>query len=169
MGKLDNFCNNREYINIVSDILDNDNFLLIETCKHHGINRLEHSMRVSYYSYLIAKKIKLNYKETARGGLLHDFFCNDEIDTKKRKFRFAIHPYRSLENACNNFNLSDLEKDIIINHMFPTLPHKIPKYIESWLVSIVDKGVAIYEFYCSYGRSFVYKFANIYLALLLVR
>ena len=53
--------------------------------------------------------------------------------------------------------------------MFPTLPHKIPKYVESWLVSLVDKGIAIYEFYCSYGRSKVYKFANIYLAILLFR
>lgn len=166
---MDYYSNNKEYINIVSDILDNDNFLTIEKCKHHGINRLEHSMRVSYYSYLVAKKMRLNYKETARGGLLHDFFCNDEIEAKKQKFRFAIHPYQSLENACNNFNLTDLEKDIIINHMFPTLPHKVPKYMESWLVSLVDKGVAVYELYCSYGRSLVYKFANIYLALLLFR
>ena len=41
--------------------------------------------------------------------------------------------------------------------------------MESWLVCVVDKIVAMYEFYCSYGRSKVYKFANIYLALLLVR
>lgn len=153
---------------IISDILDNNKFLSIEKCKHHGINRLEHSIRVSYYSYLVAKTLKLNYKETARGGLLHDFFSRDELDSKKQKFCFALHPYISLENANNYFNLSDLEKDIIINHMFPTLPHKVPKYLESWLVSIVDKLVAMYEFYCSYSRNYIYKYSNIYLAILLL-
>jgi len=166
---VDECCKNREYINIVSDILDNDKFLVIKKYKHHGINRLEHSMRVSYYSYLVAKKLKLNYIETARGGLLHDFFLKEDLEPKKQKFCFAVHPYRSLENANNNFNLSDLEKDIIINHMFPTLPHKIPKYVESWLVSFIDKIVAIYELYCSYSRSYMYKFANVYLTLLLFR
>lgn len=166
---MEDYCNNREYMNIVCDILDNDNFLAIEHYKHHGINRLEHSMRVSYYSYMIAKKLRLNYKETARGGLLHDFFVKEDLEPNKQKFSVVIHPYHSLENATNNFELSDLEKDIIINHMFPTLPHKVPKYMESWLVSLVDKGVAMYEFYCSYGRSLVYKFANIYLAILLFR
>lgn len=156
-------------MNIIYDILENKNFLSLEKCKHHGINRLEHSMRVSFYSYCIAKKLKLNYIETARGGLLHDFFHVEELTPKKQKFCFAVHPYQSLDNASNNFSLSALEKDIIINHMFPTLPHKIPKYMESWLVCFVDKAVAMYEFYCSYGRSKVYKFANIYLALLLVR
>lgn len=166
---MEEYCNDREYMNIVSDILDNDKFLNIKKCKHHGINRLEHSIRVSYYSYSIAKKLRLNYIDTARGGLLHDFFIPEDLTDKEQKFKFATHPYHSLENASNNFNLSDLEKDIIINHMFPTLPHKIPKYIESWVVSFVDKGIAIYEFYCSYGRSVVYKFANIYLAVLLFR
>lgn len=166
---MNEYCSNREYMNIVFDILNNDNFLIIEKYKHHGINRLEHSMRVSYYSYLITKKLRLNYKETARGGLLHDFFFREELSIKKQKFCFAVHPYQSLKNASNNFNLSDLEKDIIINHMFPALPHKIPKYVESWIVSLIDKGIAIYELYCSFARSYVFKYANIYLALLLFR
>ena len=161
--------NDRKYMYIVSDILENKKFLAIKECKHHGINRLEHSMRVSYYSYKITKKLRLNYKETARGSLLHDFFKKEDLNIKKQKLCFALHPYLSLENACNNFDLSALEKDIIINHMFPTLPHKVPKYIESWLVSLIDKSVAIYELYCSYGRTLVYKFANVYLALLLFR
>ena len=156
-------------MNIVSDILDNDKFLKLENYKHHGINRLEHSIRVSYYSYLVAKKLRLNYEETARGGLLHDFFINEDIEPKKQKLSIVFHPYSSLENACSNFNLSDLEKDIIINHMFPTLPHKVPKYMESWLVSCVDKGVAVYELTHSFQRTFLYKFSKIYLVLLLFR
>ena len=73
--------------------------------------------------------------------------------------------YNKLQNRGRN----DMEKDIIITHMFPTLPHKIPKYLESWIVSTVDKVIAVYEFYCSYGRPYVYKFSNLYLFALLLR
>ena len=79
-----------------------------------------------------------------------------------------FHPYPALENAKANFNTTKLEEDIIINHMFPSLPHKIPKNLESWIVSIVDKIVAIYEFYESYGKTVVYKLPNLYILLLLI-
>lgn len=165
---MEKFYKNREYSYIVSDILDNDKFLEIKKCKHHGITRFEHSMRVSYYSYLIAKKIKLNYVAAARGGLLHDFFVQDDLTPKKQKLSAFFHPYEALNNSCNIFGVSEMEKDIIINHMFPTLPHKIPKYMESWLVSMVDKVVATYEFYYSYGKSFVCRFSNLYILILLL-
>ena len=166
---MDNFYNDHEYMNLIDDILENDKFLEIKKCRHHGITRFEHSMRVSYYSYCIAKKLRLNYDAAARGGLLHDFFVQEDLTPKKQKLSMFFHPYEALNNSCNTFNISDIERDIIINHMFPTLPHKIPKYLESWLVSIVDKLIATYEFYYSYGRTFVYKFSNLYLMLLLFR
>ena len=62
-----------------------------------------------------------------------------------------------------------MEKDIIITHMFPTLPHKIPKYLESWLVSIIDKIVATQEFYEAYAKPYTYKLSNLYLITLFFR
>ena len=162
------FFNDHTYMFLVGDIMEEEKFLKIKDCKHHGLNRLEHSLKVSYYSYLVTKKLKLNYEAAARGGLLHDFFVNDDLSVKKRKLSMFFHPYASLKNAEDKFILTDLEKDIIINHMFPTLPHKIPKYIESWIVSLVDKVVATYEFYESYGRTFVYRFSNVYIMLLVL-
>ena len=76
-------------------------------------------------------------------------------------------PVDVIENSAKYFSLNEKEKDIIITHMFPTLPHKVPKYLESWLVSLVDKAVATYEFYCSYGKPYVYRFSNIYIFLFL--
>ena len=168
MDDLDNFSQNPEYMDIVGDILENNQFLKIKECRHHGITRWEHSIRVSYYSYLVAKKMRLNYTATARGGLLHDFFIKEDLSPKKRKLSVFFHPYLALDNSCNVFQVSDIEQDIIINHMFPTLPHKVPRYMESWLVSTVDKIVAIYEFYYSYGRTFVYRFSNLYVLMLLL-
>ena len=40
----------KEYKSIVEDILENKNFMKINDCRHHGITRLEHSLRVSYFS-----------------------------------------------------------------------------------------------------------------------
>ena len=154
------FDNDIEYLNIVDDIMQNEKFIKLTNCIHHGTNRFEHSLRVSYYSYKVTKHLKLKYKETARGGLLHDFFENDDLTPQKQKLSMFYHPYKSLENAKKYFDLTNIEEDIIINHMFPTLPHKIPKNIESWIVSIIDKGVAAYEFYESYGKSVAYKLQN---------
>ena len=169
MRLLDKVCEDIEYFNIVDDILDNDKFKKTNNCRHHGLSRMDHSLKVSYYSYKVAKMMKLDYRAAARAGLLHDFFVNEDLEGKKRKLSVFFHPYKSLENSTNYFYLNDMEKDIIITHMFPTLPHKIPKYLESWIVSTVDKIIAVYEFYCSYGRPYVYKFSNLYLFALLLR
>lgn len=163
------FCKDIEYYSIIDDILENEKFKKTYTCRHHGLNRMEHSLKVSYYSYNIAKSLKLNYISVARAGLLHDFFIADDLSATQKKVSVFVHPYKSLKNSTDYFQLNDMEKDIIISHMFPTLPHKIPKYLESWLVSIVDKVVATYEFYYSYGRPYVYRLSNLYLFAILLR
>ena len=116
----------------------------------------------------ITKILKLGYIETARAGLLHDFFITDELTGKDKKFRIVIHPYKALENSKKYFTLNEKEKDIIINHMFPTLPHKIPKYLESWIVSFIDKFVAIYEFACSYKKTLLFNYSKVYLTMILI-
>lgn len=168
MNNLDNIFNDQKYMFIVQDILSNPCFGEIRECRHHGMNRLDHSIRVSYYSYKLARKMHLNYREVARGGLLHDFFVQDDLSYRKQKFSLFFHPYASLKNAEKYFDLTERERDIIITHMFPSLPHKVPKYMESWVVSLVDKIVATYEFYCSYAKNYVYKLSNMYIVLFIL-
>ena len=163
-----NIENDYEYISLVYNILNHKKFTKLKECVHHGTSRFEHSVRVSYYSYKVTRALKLNYIETARGGLLHDFFTNGDLTGKRSQFSMFFHPYPALKNAKKYFDITDLEEDIIINHMFPTLPHKIPKHLESWIVSLVDKIVATYEFYESYGKILVYKLPNLYIILLLI-
>ena len=163
---MNNITNDKEYYQIVSDILNNKKFNKIKECRHHGITRYEHSLKVSYKAYKLAKKYNLDYISTARGGLLHDFFINEDLTKKEQRISMFIHPYKSLNNSNKYFNLNDKEKNIIISHMFPSLPHKIPLSKESLLVSIVDKVIATKEFYQSYGRIKVYKLSHIYMILL---
>jgi len=134
-----------EFMRIVKNILDNEEFKKIETIEHHGVSRFDHSMRVAYYSYKVAKLMHLDYVGTARGGLLHDFFLSPEDRTSKDRFISTfVHPKKALETAKSHFDLTKKEEDMIRSHMFPINP-SVPKYAESWIVSTVDKVVAVEE------------------------
>lgn len=136
----------RKYLNIVYDILENDEFQLMGNITHHEGNRLDHSIRVSYYSYKIAKLLHLDFEKVARASLLHDFFLEENRCTnKKEKMLLMVnHPEYALINSKKYFELSPLEEDIILSHMFPIGKH-IPKYFESWMVDFIDDIAAFYE------------------------
>ena len=136
----------REYLNKVYDILENEEFKKMENIVHHEGNRLDHSIRVSYYSYKFAKILKLDSEKVARAALLHDFFFEDNQQaTKKEKVVTMLnHPKYALANAKKYFDLSPVEEDIILTHMFP-IGQSIPKYIESWMVDFIDDIASVYE------------------------
>ena len=142
----------RNYECLVKDILLDKDFNKMKDIRHHGMNRLDHSLRVSYYSYKITKALGLDYESTARAGLLHDFFFenNQESSIGKRGKTLIEHPEYALENAKSKFELNDKEENIIESHMFPVALH-LPKYLESWIVDMVDNGVAIWEIYKAYA------------------
>ena len=161
--------NDREYENIVHHILNNEDFKKMELIKHHDSNRLDHSLKVSYYAYRVAKKLRLDYVQTARGGLLHDFFLERTVDYKKFTDKLKLytykHPKDAVEMSKQHFDITPMEEDMIRSHMFP-FDVSIPRYAESWIVNLVDTGVSIVEF----GKKFGYKLSyamNLYLILLL--
>ena len=144
------------YFRIVNPILENKDFNGIAEIKHHDSNRLNHSLKVSYYSYKVAKLCRLNVVATARAGLLHDFYYESILDQNSAKEKMKLylsHQEEAVNNSRKYFNLSDREENIIATHMFP-VTKKIPRYKESWVVTSVDKGVAIAEFI----KKFNYKF-----------
>lgn len=159
---IDNF----EYDNLISDILDNKEFRQIENCIHHKTSRLGHSRRVSFISYKICKRLNLDYISAARAGLLHDFFINKYSDEKRNKL-IKNHPKIALANARKCFKLNKKEINIIESHMFPLNFKTFPKYKESYVVSIVDKFVCIYEEIKGYSGLFGFKLGKfaIYMAL----
>ena len=135
-----------EYINIVKDILENNNFKKLLEIEHHGMTRFDHLVKISYHSYKVAKKLNFRYVDVARGGLLHDFFLDGNERTNLKKFTDTFtHPKRALKTAKNNFQINDIQANIIISHMFPFYL-SIPKYKESILVNVVDKIIGGYEF-----------------------
>lgn len=139
-----------EYINIVRDVLKNEEFKKRKNYRHHGnITVYEHSLKVSYVAYKIAKRIdSLNPVEVAIGGLLHDFYYEPWQENHEKKKRGEthcfVHAFEALKNAKDNFPelLDEVIEDIIEKHMFP-LNRALPKYKEAWLITIVDKLVSL--------------------------
>lgn len=137
----------QEYLLLVEDILENEKFLELINYYHHNSSILEHVLSVSFLSYLICKKLNLDYVSGARGGLLHDFFLYDWREYKKNpenKNHGLNHPKIALENSHQCFELNKIECDIILKHMWPKTP-SCPKYWESVIVSFVDKYCACNE------------------------
>lgn len=139
----------REFIDIVADILFHPEFMQLKNFKHHTTNRYEHVVLVSYLSYKNARKLNLDYRSAARGGLLHDFFLYDWREyTRKRGGggrHFTLHPKTALKNSRRYFKLNGIEEDIIVKHMWPSTLY-LPRYKESLLVSFVDKYVSVREY-----------------------
>ena len=94
-----------EYIDIVRDIINNEEFLKLKFYRHHDNTRLDHCLKVSYNAYKLAKKFNLDYKAAARAGLLHDFFYGDlrYINVIERKYMLNAHPYFAYYNASKIF------------------------------------------------------------------
>ena len=150
------------YLRIVNNILQNEEFNKLKNISHHGLTRYDHCLKVSYYSYKVAKTLRLDYKQAARGGLLHDFFLSSNEQTFKEKFiSFTTHPKKAEKKARELFDITEKESDIIASHMFP-ISIRIPKYIESWVVNVVDKSVASFEFCKKFKKQIGYAM-NLYL------
>lgn len=132
-----------EFCNLIRPIKSLDEYQMLKTVKHHGVTRYEHSLRVAYYSYIITKALKLDYKETTEAALLHDFFV-DEVKGMNLIERLRLHPESAVNNALKIVDLSDKQIDIIKTHMFP-VTFTPPKYLESWIVDIIDDIASIFE------------------------
>lgn len=138
-----------EYKNIVSSILNNEEFIKRKSYHHHENRSVYyHSLMVSYRSYKLAKKLKLDYRVAAIAGLLHDFYYNDWQLNKKKVDILNAHGFRhakeALENSKKNYPelMNKKIEDGIKRHMFP-LNFIPPLYLESWIICLVDK-------YCSF-------------------
>lgn len=138
----------REYFDFVKDLLDSDVVNEMKKYRHHySTTCFQHSLNVSYYNYLVCKKLGLDARSAARAGLLHDLFLYDWRTTERKKGEKPHglrHPQIALENAKANFNIQKREEDMIVKHMWP-LTAKFPKYAESYVIVAMDKYSAAIE------------------------
>lgn len=127
--------------------------------QHFKINRLQHIRSVAYLSFLVSRKLKLDYVSTARAATMHDLFYYDwREDDLSHKLHGYRHPKTALKNAfylCGTLNKKEV--DIIKKHMWPltVIP---PKYLESIVVTSMDKYCATIEMIYSASPKYREKF-----------
>lgn len=138
----------RELQSYASDILHSPNFDSGKNNMQHGtISVKEHSIQVARQSVLISELLRIehNRRDLVRGALLHDYFLYDwhHIDRENpHRLHGFHHPARALKNAEQEYELTDIQKEIIIKHMWP-LTLVPPMCREAWMVTAADK-------YCSF-------------------
>ena len=150
-----------EWYRIVEPILNNEEFQKRKYFKHHDNSVWNHCVSVSFEAFLLAKYYHLNERVAAIAGLLHDFYPKawqyseelEKIDPsylsrigikqKPSQMHGFVHAREAAVNAQKYF--PELMDERIINsikrHMFPLniIP---PKYLEGWLITVVDKKVS---------------------------
>ncbi len=157
-----------EWFNIVKPVLNNEEFLKRKFFLHHKTQSLyEHSLLVSVISYKLAVRFHGDRRNCALAGLLHDFYTRawlysrglEKLDEKYRynfignngkhsffKKHGFTHPLSAVNNSLEYFPWLVNKRIInaIATHMFPLslfTSYKIPKYKESFIVSLADKIV----------------------------
>ncbi len=142
-----------DYNECVGDLFNLDEVKQLDEFEQHcHTSRLQHSLNVSYYSYLVCKVLGLDYRSAARGGLLHDLFLYNWREVKTPQKHAFWHPKAALTTAESACLLNEIEKDIIVKHMWP-LTIKFPRYAESYVITFVDKYCATAEVVASLTKS----------------
>lgn len=143
-----------EFYDCIGDLIQHPHIQTMDKIKQHAknVSCLDHCIFVSYLSFSLCKRLKLNATAAARAGLLHDLYLCNWAQTNIGPWkRLLIHPQIALRNA-ETHGLSDLERDIIAKHMWPLTLRKIPKHRESVIVNLADKLCACAEMLRLYRR-----------------
>lgn len=154
----------KRWFKLVRPILENEEFQKRRLFKHHEHSVWEHCVLVSFRAYKLSLFFHADSQKCSIGGLLHDFYPLawqyskelEEFDAtylerlSREEKLLKKHGFTHAHEACLNYLqfFGEYEDDVIIDcidkHMFP-LNLGIPKYLESWIVTISDKIETIRE------------------------
>lgn len=143
--------NSTGYYSCVCDLINSNELAKLKDITHHiSTTRFQHCLNVSYYSWLVCRKFHLNARSAARAGLLHDLFYYDrkEYNASRNKWQpshSAMHAQLAAENAEALTYITNLERDMIEKHMWP-MTKQLPKYKETYVITMIDKYCAVLEF-----------------------
>ena len=119
--------------------------------QHGRVSVFTHSIAAACTCICIARilrarlGIRLNERALIRGALLHDYFLYDwRTPDRTLRLHGVFHARRAFENASRDFALGEIERDMILRHMFP-LNLTPPACPESILLCIADKLCAADE------------------------
>lgn len=168
---------NREFYSIIADMIKHPTVQKMKNFNQHcDTSCFEHCLKVSYDTYVICKKLHLDYVSAARGAMVHDLFLYDwhtprSWRTEKTLHAFS-HPKIALKNAEKIFDLNEVEKDVIVHHMWP-VTLALPKTREGFIITLTDKYSAFIESWSYFQRLLhskkFYKYVYVFLSLIIIR
>lgn len=141
----------KEFYTIAEPIIKNREFLKRKNFMHHDDSVYEHSLKVAWISFKIAKAVekhkKVNVKNVVIGALLHDFYTTPWREYESASFfkkHGFVHGKIALCNAYKYFPdyMNARIDNTIKRHMFP-LTLVPPRYIEGWIITLADKYVSL--------------------------
>lgn len=115
--------------------------------QHGSVSTYEHSVAVTKMCLRLSRglHIRTDVSSLVRGALLHDYFLYDWHAPRDGSDLHAFsHAGKALQNASRDFELNEIERDMIHCHMFP-LTIKPPRYRESAILCFADKICAFRE------------------------
>lgn len=175
MDDLKNNIDDEEFLSIIEEIINNKTVQQMKNYRqHYETTCFDHCFMVSYFCYIICKKVHLDYIAAARAGMLHDLFLYDwRVRQPGRKgFHAFTHGKLACKNASKLFDLTPKEKNMIITHMWP-VTLQIPSSLEGFILTFVDKYCAISEtFNVIKSRILMkkaFRYAYIFMSLLIIR
>ena len=125
-----------------ADILSSKEHKACDKYIQHGDTSVrDHSISVACMCVNLAQKthLKYDYSALVRGALLHDYFQYDWHTKNHPKLHGWRHASLALENAANDFCVNPVEADMIKKHMFPFNLTAIPRYKETFILTLADK------------------------------
>lgn len=146
--KKNNIPDKQELKRFYEDLKSNQAFFeMLGIKQHRSSNTYRHVCMVTEESlwYAFKRNLKIDYYSLIRGAFLHDLFLYDWRKEKNKKWAHLFkHPRIAYENASKIYELTPIEKDIILHHMFP-ITLVPPRTKEGLIVSLIDKKVTIEE------------------------
>lgn len=117
--------------------------------QHGQFSVYAHVVHVAFESLRLVERFgwQVDRASLVRGALLHDYFLYDWHEPQPNDplgISGYTHPWTALRNAEEDFDLTPVERNVIVRHMWPltVIP---PACREGWVVTLADKVCALRE------------------------
>lgn len=132
---------------VAGDLLQDRRTLQMKKYIQHGhVTTYDHCESVARLGFEMGRKLHLHpsERELVRGAMLHDYFLYDWHHYDGHLHGYS-HPGTAAVNAERDFHITEKEKNIIANHMWPLTLFHVPTCREAWIVCVADKVCSLRE------------------------
>ena len=138
-----------KFYELIKNIIETDNYKSQKNFISHGnTNLYDHQINVAYECYKYLEKKNKEDIDMIYAALLHDYYLYDWHDIKKyprKRLHGFRHPKIAMNNAIRDYGISKRCQSMIRTHMFPLTLFHIPKSMDAYKLSIIDKKCSIKE------------------------